>query len=40
MKMQDQENIKNQEEQENQLKEDNGAITKLQNVLKCVQSCA
>ena len=30
--MQDQENIKNQEEQENQLKEDNGAMTKLQNV--------
>lgn len=33
MKMQDQENIKNQEEQENQLKEDNGAMTKLQDVL-------
>ena len=32
MKMQDQENIKNQEEQENQLKEDNGAMTKLQDV--------
>ena len=30
--MQDQENIKNQEEQENQLKEDNGAMTKLQDV--------
>ena len=32
MKMQDQENIKNQEEQENQPKEDNGAMTKLQDV--------
>ena len=30
--MQDQENIKNQEEQENQPKEDNGAMTKLQDV--------
>ena len=35
--MQDQENIKNQEEQENQLKEDNGAIDQ---VARCVQSCA